>query len=157
MRAFLRQAGITLLADEAVTLGNGVQLVGRKDPSRDKKLGDDRLSPEALLEPLDPARPVFVIDPPAEGADELAAAERIWICPGIHMTADVSGQPDHAADLGQPLRLPAGGRDVLGRDLRAGRMGAGYARGDKERDCPHHRAFCRITTNVRVKKTRKQV
>lgn len=30
MEAFLRQAGITLLADEAVTLGNGVQLVGRK-------------------------------------------------------------------------------------------------------------------------------
>ncbi|HIX10207.1 MAG TPA: metallophosphoesterase [Candidatus Agathobaculum pullistercoris] len=74
MEAFLRQAGITLLADEAVTLGNGVQLVGRKDPSRDKKLGDDRLSPEALLEPLDPARPVFVIDHQPKELDELAAA-----------------------------------------------------------------------------------
>ena len=71
MEAFLRQAGITLLADEAVTLGNGVQLVGRKDPSRDKKLGDDRLSPEALL---DPARPVFVIDHQPKELDELAAA-----------------------------------------------------------------------------------
>ena len=74
MEAFLRQAGITLLADEAVTLGNGVQLVGRKDPSRDKKLGDGRLSPEALLEPLDPARPVFVIDHQPKELDELAAA-----------------------------------------------------------------------------------
>ena len=74
MEAFLRQAGITLLADEAVTLGNGVQLVGRKDPSRDKKLGDDRLSPEALMEPLDPARPVFVIDHQPKELDELAAA-----------------------------------------------------------------------------------
>ena len=74
MEAFLRQAGITLLADEAVTLGNGVQLVGRKDPSRDKKLGDDRLSPEALLEPRDPARPVFVIDHQPKELDELAAA-----------------------------------------------------------------------------------
>ena len=74
MEAFLRQAGITLLADEAVTLGNGVQLVGRKDPSRDKKLGDDRLSPEALLEPLDQARPVFVIDHQQKELDELAAA-----------------------------------------------------------------------------------
>lgn len=74
MEEFLRQAGITLLADEAVTLENGVQLVGRKDPSRDKKLGDDRLSPEALLEPLDPARPVFVIDHQPKELDELAAA-----------------------------------------------------------------------------------
>lgn len=74
MEAFLRQAGITLLADEAVTLGNGVQLVGRKDPSRDKKLGEGRLSPEALMEPLDPARPVFVIDHQPKELDELAAA-----------------------------------------------------------------------------------
>lgn len=74
MEEFLRQAGITLLADEAVTLENGVQLVGRKDPSRDKKLGEGRLSPEALMEPLDPARPVFVIDHQPKELDELAAA-----------------------------------------------------------------------------------
>lgn len=74
MTAFLEKAGVTLLADESVTLGNGVQLVGRKDPSRDKKLGGNRLSPEALLEPLDPARPIFVIDHQPRELDELAGA-----------------------------------------------------------------------------------
>lgn len=74
MTEFLETAGITLLEDESGTLANGVQLVGRKDPSRSKKLDDARLTPEQLLEPLDPAQPIFVIDHQPKELDELAAA-----------------------------------------------------------------------------------
>ena len=59
---FWRRRACRLLEDEAVTLENGVQLVGRKDPSRDKKLGEQRLTPDELLAPLDPDKPIFVID-----------------------------------------------------------------------------------------------
>lgn len=74
MLAFLEQAGVTLLADEAVTLENGVQIVGRKDPSRDKKLEETRLAPNELLSPLDPSAPIFVIDHQPKELAELAQA-----------------------------------------------------------------------------------
>lgn len=74
MSDFLTRAGVTLLEDRAVTLGNGVQLVGRRDPARSKKLADERLQPAQLLEALDPDRPVFVIDHQPKDLEALAAA-----------------------------------------------------------------------------------
>lgn len=74
MAEFLERAGVTLLEDQAVTLANGVQLVGRKDPSRDRKLGESRLAPESLIAPLDQDRPIFVIDHQPKELRELALA-----------------------------------------------------------------------------------
>lgn len=74
MTEFLAKAGVTLLEDRAVTLENGVQLVGRRDPSRAKKLAEQRLEPAQLLASLDPDRPIFVIDHQPKELDALAQA-----------------------------------------------------------------------------------
>ncbi|MBS6882188.1 MAG: metallophosphoesterase [Clostridiaceae bacterium] len=74
MAGFLRRAGINLLEDEKVTLKNGVQLVGRKDPSRDRKLGDERLSPAEWAGLLEPEKPAFVIDHQPKELEALAEA-----------------------------------------------------------------------------------
>lgn len=74
MERFLTDAGIVLLADQTETLPNGVQLAGRRDPARAKKVGEARLAPGALLGALDPEKPIFVIDHQPKELDELAAA-----------------------------------------------------------------------------------
>ena len=74
MAAFLEQAGVTLLEDEVVTLANGVQLAGRKDPSRSKKLDETRLDAAGLLAACDADAPVFVIDHQPDELDALAQA-----------------------------------------------------------------------------------
>lgn len=74
MTEFLEKADVTLLEDRAVTLENGVQLVGRRDPSRAKKLAEQRLEPAQLLAALDPDRPIFVIDHQPKELDALAQA-----------------------------------------------------------------------------------
>lgn len=74
MAEFLQKADVTLLEDRAVTLENGVQLVGRRDPSRAKKLTQERLAPSQLLASLDPDRPIFVIDHQPDQLEELAQA-----------------------------------------------------------------------------------
>ena len=73
-RAFFRQAGVRLLEDESVLVGDAFYLVGRQDPQRQKKLGEGRLSPAQLLAGLDMDKPVFVIDPQPRQLEELAAA-----------------------------------------------------------------------------------
>lgn len=74
MEKFLEDAGITLLNDESVTLANGVTIAGRKDPSRTKKVGQSRLTPEELLAGADKEKPVFVIDHQPKELAELAAS-----------------------------------------------------------------------------------
>ncbi|MDY3617599.1 metallophosphoesterase [Agathobaculum sp.] len=74
MERFLTEAGITLLADQTETLPNGVQLAGRKDPARAKKVGEARRTPEELLGTLDQSAPIFVIDHQPKELAELAAA-----------------------------------------------------------------------------------
>lgn len=73
-RAFFRQAGVRLLEDESVLVGDAFYLVGRQDPQRQKKLGGERLSPAQLLAGLDMDKPVFVIDHQPRQLEELAAA-----------------------------------------------------------------------------------
>ena len=62
MRTFLEKSKIHLLEDEAVLIDDSFYVVGRKDPSRSKKLEETRMSPEQLLAHLDLTKPVFVID-----------------------------------------------------------------------------------------------
>ena len=74
MADLLTRAGVELLADEVRELPNGVQLVGRRDPSRSIKLGEQRRTPAEWGAVLDPTRPTFVIDHQPKELDELAAA-----------------------------------------------------------------------------------
>lgn len=74
MTEFLEMAGVILLEDRAVTLENGVQLVGRRDPSRSNKLAEQRLSPEQLVSSLNQEQPIFVIDHQPEELEALAQA-----------------------------------------------------------------------------------
>lgn len=73
-RAFFQNAGVQLLEDESVLVGNAFYLVGRQDPQRQEKLGQSRLSPAQLLAGLDAEKPVFVIDHQPRQLEELAAA-----------------------------------------------------------------------------------
>lgn len=73
-RQYLKDAGVTMLEDEAVLTDDGYYIVGRKDPSKAEKEGYDRLSPEELLKDLDKTKPVIVIDHQPAELDELADA-----------------------------------------------------------------------------------
>ena len=62
MERFFDDCGFITLADEVVTLPNGVQLAGRIDG---EKAGDgttDRMTSAELLKDIDPAMPVFVLE-----------------------------------------------------------------------------------------------
>lgn len=74
MTQFLERSGVTLLEDEVVTLTNGVQLAGRRDASRSKKLGEARLDAAQLLDSCNPDAPVFVIDHQPDDTAALAQA-----------------------------------------------------------------------------------
>lgn len=74
MTQFLERSDVTLLEDEVVTLANGVQLAGRSDPSRSKKLGEARLDAAELLAACDADAPVFVIDHQPDDTAALAQA-----------------------------------------------------------------------------------
>ncbi len=74
MDEFLKEAGITLLRDEAVLIGDSVYLYGRPDrhrPGRDIKT---RKTPEEITAGMDLSKPVFVIDHQPKELQELADA-----------------------------------------------------------------------------------
>ena len=130
MTAFLEQAGLTLLEDETVTLPNGVQLAGRKDPSRDKKLADTRLTPDELLAPLDPDAPIFVIDHQPKELEELAAAGADLdlsghthdgqLFPGNLLLPIVWDNPCGYLQVGEMHSVVTSGLGVWGPDMRVG-------------------------------------
>lgn len=72
--AFLDKAGIRLLRDETVLLDNAIYLSGRKDPSKCRKTGETRLTPEELTASLDKTRPILVMDHQPRELQELADA-----------------------------------------------------------------------------------
>ena len=74
MAKFLTDANITLLNDESIVLANGVTLAGRNDPSRTKKVGQSRLTPDVLLAGADQQKPIFIIDHQPKELAELAAS-----------------------------------------------------------------------------------
>lgn len=71
---FLRSAGISLLQDESLLIDGAFYLTGRKDPSKAKKSGENRLSPGELLQGLDMSKPVLVMDHQPKQLQELADA-----------------------------------------------------------------------------------
>lgn len=74
MTDFLNKAGVTLLEDEVILINDSFYLAGRKDPSRSKKLEENRKSPAELLDCLDQTKPVFVIDHQPKDFQELQEA-----------------------------------------------------------------------------------
>jgi predicted MPP superfamily phosphohydrolase len=57
-----KDCGIHLLKEEAVLIQNDFYLIGREDPARARKLGEERKSPKELLAKCDPKKPIFVLD-----------------------------------------------------------------------------------------------
>lgn len=74
MDAFLEQAGIRLLRDEAVLIDNSFYLYGRPDAQRPGRGIDERKSADALMEGLDAEKPVLVLDHEPKELQELADA-----------------------------------------------------------------------------------
>ena len=85
MEAFFAACGFTTLADESVTLPNGVQLFGRIDG---EKAGDgttDRLAPEELLAGADEGAPILVLQhEPIEFRALAAAGADLALCGHTH-------------------------------------------------------------------------
>lgn len=73
---FFRSANITLLDDKVCLIDNSFYLIGRKDPSRCKKLASEkpRMTPKELTNNLDLTKPVFVIDHQPRELSELSEA-----------------------------------------------------------------------------------
>jgi predicted MPP superfamily phosphohydrolase len=69
---YIEGKGIRVLKDEIVTLGNGVQLVGRIDRTAMQGFGDGRASLDSLLAKTDPSKPVIVLDHQPSGLAGLA-------------------------------------------------------------------------------------
>lgn len=69
---YIESKGIRVLKDEAVSLSNGVQLVGRLDRSAMNGSGNGRASLDSLLALTDTARPVILLDHQPFGLSQLS-------------------------------------------------------------------------------------
>ena len=74
MRAFCEKAGINLLCDESVLIGDSFYLVGRRDGMKPGTEDGSRKSPAELTEGLDKSKPVFFIAHEPGELSETAAA-----------------------------------------------------------------------------------
>ena len=74
MDEFLKEAGITLLRDESVLIGDSVYLYGRPDRQRPGRDIKTRKTPEEITAGMDLSKPVFVIDHQPKELQELADA-----------------------------------------------------------------------------------
>lgn len=74
MDQFLADANIRLLKDETVLIDDSFYLIGRLDASCRQKSGIIRKTAAELISPLDPLRPVLVIDHQPSELSELARA-----------------------------------------------------------------------------------
>lgn len=74
MNAFLKKAGIRLLEDETVRIGDAFYVCGRLDASCKEKSGTTRLTPTELIKPLDASRPILIIDHQPSELRELSDA-----------------------------------------------------------------------------------
>lgn len=130
MREFLEKSGINLLDDRVVTLPNGVQLAGRRDASRSKKLGEGRLDAAQLLGGCDLDAPVFVIDHQPGDNDALAQAGADLVLsghthdgqlfPGNLFMALIWDNPCGCEQVGQMYSVVTSGLGVWGPDMRVG-------------------------------------
>lgn len=130
MTEFLEKSNVTLLEDRAVVLPNGVQLVGRCDPARSKKLADERLSPAELIEALDATRPIFVIDHQPKELEALAQAgvdldlsghtHDGQLFPGNLLMRLLWGNACGQEQVGEMTSIVTSGLGVWGPDMRVG-------------------------------------
>lgn len=130
MTEFLETAGVMLLEDRAVTLENGVQLVGRRDPARSRKLAEQRLSPAQLIEPLDSEQPIFVIDHQPKELEALAQAgvdldlsghtHDGQLFPGNLLMRLLWGNACGCKQIGDMVSVVTSGLGVWGPDMRVG-------------------------------------
>ena len=130
MREFLEKSGINLLDDRVVILPNGVQLAGRRDASRSKKLGEGRLDAAQLLSGCDLDAPVFVIDHQPGDNDALAQAGADLVLsghthdgqlfPGNLFMALIWDNPCGCEQVGQMYSVVTSGLGVWGPDMRVG-------------------------------------
>ena len=74
MDAFLEQAGIRLLRDEGVRIGDAFYLYGRPDYNRPGRGIVIRKTPAQITEGMDLRKPVIVLDHEPKELQELAAA-----------------------------------------------------------------------------------
>ena len=74
MKNFLIDCGFHLLDDESVLIDNRFYVVGRKDPSRSKKLRETRKTPAQLIEALDRSKPILFIDHQPKELDNISRA-----------------------------------------------------------------------------------
>ena len=74
MDEFLEKAGIHLLEDEAVCIGDSFYLAGRLDYLKPGRAARERKTPQELLEGLDLSKPVIVMDHEPRQLQELAEA-----------------------------------------------------------------------------------
>lgn len=85
MEAFCRDSGFVMLADEIVTLPNGVQLAGRIDG---EKAGDgtkNRMTPGELLSGADQSAPILVLQhEPVEFGSLAEAGADVALCGHTH-------------------------------------------------------------------------
>lgn len=130
MTEFLETAGVMLLEDRAVTLENGVQLVGRRDPARSRKLAEQRLSPAQLIEPLNPEQPIFLIDHQPKELEALAQAgvdldlsghtHDGQLFPGNLLMRLLWGNACGCKQIGDMISVVTSGLGVWGPDMRVG-------------------------------------
>jgi predicted MPP superfamily phosphohydrolase len=71
---YLTAHGVTVLRDSALTLGNGLQIVGREDRSMQQFAGKKRTTLSELMPGLDPASPIILMDHQPFGLGEAVAA-----------------------------------------------------------------------------------
>jgi predicted MPP superfamily phosphohydrolase len=74
MDKFLEKAGITLLQDKSVIIGDEICLYGRPDAERPGRGIEKRKTPKEITEGMDLSKPVFVIDHEPRELQELADA-----------------------------------------------------------------------------------
>ena len=74
MKDFLDDCGIHLLDDSSTLIDGKFYLVGRKDPSRSKKLLETRKTPAQLTEKLDRSKPIIFIDHQPKELEEISQA-----------------------------------------------------------------------------------
>ena len=74
MEEMLKKADIRLLNDESVLIDHTFYLIGRKDPSRCKKTGESRKTPDQLTKELDRRKPIIFMDHQPKELQEISYA-----------------------------------------------------------------------------------
>ena len=84
LRAALEEAGVHVLEDRCVNVGESLSIAGRKDRSQEQR-GDGRLSAQELLSAVDRSRYIILLDhQPHDFDGEAAAGADLVLCGHTH-------------------------------------------------------------------------